>query len=191
MAVPITVGASPSGVAVGAGAVWVANSGDSTVSRIDPVTSRTTTIEVRPGPTGIVVAFGSVWVTNALDASVTEIDPDTNKVVHVVPVGASPIGIAAGAGYLWVTNQGDGTVTRFDPDTYVPDSPITVGSRAGRDRGRRRRRLGREQPRGVAVPDRRGEPRASPPGPWPRTAARTASPPPAATCGSATSTPAP
>ena len=39
-----------------------------------------TTIQVRPGPTGIVVAFGSVWVTNALDASVTEIDPDTNKV---------------------------------------------------------------------------------------------------------------
>ena len=32
----IPVGSAPSGVAVGAGAVWVANSGDGTVSKIDP-----------------------------------------------------------------------------------------------------------------------------------------------------------
>ena len=33
---PIPVGTEPLGVAVGAGAVWVANFGDDTVTRIDP-----------------------------------------------------------------------------------------------------------------------------------------------------------
>ncbi len=145
VSVPINLepGSSPSGVAVGAGAVWVANSGNATVSQDRPGdVAGDTSIPVRPGPTGIVVAFGSVWVTNALDASVTEIDPDTNKVRKVVPVGAGPTGIAAGAGYLWVTNQGDGTVTRFHPDTYVTDSAVTVGQRTGGDRGRLAARRG-------------------------------------------------
>ena len=33
---PVRVGARPSGVAVGEGAVWVANAGDGTLTRIDP-----------------------------------------------------------------------------------------------------------------------------------------------------------
>ena len=53
----IDVGDEPEGVAVGAGAVWVANAGDGTVSRIDPATRRVVkTIEVGNSPFGIVVA---------------------------------------------------------------------------------------------------------------------------------------
>jgi YVTN family beta-propeller protein len=50
-------------VAVGAGAVWVANAGDGTGSRIDPETREVETIEVGSRPAGIVVADGLVWVT--------------------------------------------------------------------------------------------------------------------------------
>jgi YVTN family beta-propeller protein len=48
---------------VGAGAVWVTNSGDATVSRIDPATNEVVdTLDVGAAPTGIAVANGFVWV---------------------------------------------------------------------------------------------------------------------------------
>ena len=50
-------------MAVGGGAVWVANSGDGTVSRIDPV-SNTVTATIRTGnwPAGLAVNGGFLWV---------------------------------------------------------------------------------------------------------------------------------
>jgi YVTN family beta-propeller protein len=60
----LQVGRAPKGVAYGAGAVWVANGGDGTVSRIDPATGRlVATIRVGSSPAGIAVGAGYVWVT--------------------------------------------------------------------------------------------------------------------------------
>ena len=152
--VPITVGSSPSGVAVGAGAVWVANSGDSTVSRIDPTTSRVTTDPGPPGPDrdrgGVRVGVG-----HQRPGRIGDRDRPGHQQGPARGAGrAGPTGIAAGAGYLWVTNQGDGTVTRFDPDTYVQDSPITVGSGPVGIAVSNGRSVGGEQPGRVPVPHR-------------------------------------
>ena len=75
----IEVGNGPVGIAVGAGAVWVANSLDGTVSRIDPATGREVGDRSRSGTRRPGVAFGAgaVWVTNADDRSVSKIDPVT------------------------------------------------------------------------------------------------------------------
>ena len=63
---PRRSGWRPIGVAFGAGSIWVANAGDGTVSRIDPITGRVVrTIDVGGSPTGIVVADDEVWVTVA------------------------------------------------------------------------------------------------------------------------------
>ena len=59
----IRVGRSPAGVAVGAGSVWVANSGDGTVTRINPTTDKPATITVGGSPQALTVADGRVWVT--------------------------------------------------------------------------------------------------------------------------------
>jgi peptide/nickel transport system substrate-binding protein len=60
----IPVGRSPTGLAVGNGAVWVANSRDGTVSRIDPSTNQVTrTIPVGGSPQRVVVGGGRVWVS--------------------------------------------------------------------------------------------------------------------------------
>ena len=56
------VGAGPSGVAVGDGAVWVANSRDGTVSRVDPDGS-VDTVRLGSPPGGIVVYQGQVWTS--------------------------------------------------------------------------------------------------------------------------------
>lgn len=59
----IAVGQQPTGIAVGAGSVWVA-SGNGTVSRIDPTTDRVViTIDVGGTPSGIAVGAGTVWVS--------------------------------------------------------------------------------------------------------------------------------
>jgi YVTN family beta-propeller protein len=58
------VSASPIiAIAVGAGAVWTANGGDSTVSRIEPESGKFRTIDVGGNPSGIAVGAGAVWVS--------------------------------------------------------------------------------------------------------------------------------
>jgi YVTN family beta-propeller protein len=85
----VGVGATPTDVAVGEGAVWVTNADDRSVSRIDPVkrTLVQTITEVGNSPSGIAVGNGAVWVVNSLDSSVSRIDPGTNRVVQKVDVG--------------------------------------------------------------------------------------------------------
>jgi len=57
------VGKGPSGISVGEGAVWVANSRDGTVSRVLPQGGDPKTIEVGQTPGGIAAAYGSVWAS--------------------------------------------------------------------------------------------------------------------------------
>lgn len=58
----IEVGADPQDIVAAEGSVWVANSGDGTVSRIDPVSEQVTTIRVGRYPTHIFVEGGRAWV---------------------------------------------------------------------------------------------------------------------------------
>ena len=57
------VGAGPVGVTVGEGAVWVANSIDGTVSRIDPGKSAVDSIALGVPPGGVVAAYDAVWTS--------------------------------------------------------------------------------------------------------------------------------
>jgi YVTN family beta-propeller protein len=60
----IQVGKDPRGIAFGEGSIWVANTGDGTVSRIDATSGRVVdTIEVGGSPQSVAVGEGGVWVT--------------------------------------------------------------------------------------------------------------------------------
>ena len=83
MADQVSVGATPSHLAVGQGAVWVTNADAHSVSRIDPTTHTVgQTIQVGNGPTGSWSRAGAVWVVNGLDGTVSRIDPGTNTEVQ-------------------------------------------------------------------------------------------------------------
>src|SRR5829696_6614994 len=85
-------------VAVGDGAVWVANSLDNSLSRIDASSGRpVATIPVGGSPSGVAAGLGAVWVTNAGDNTVARISPSSNAVVRPIPVGNGPKAIAVGA----------------------------------------------------------------------------------------------
>jgi streptogramin lyase len=99
-------GAKPDQVAAGAGFVWVTDTQDNTVFRIDPAARQGTTVRgVGNGPVGIAVAFGSVWVANSRDGTVARIEPRTRAVAPKIPLGRglSPDRMAVAGGSLWVT----------------------------------------------------------------------------------------
>ncbi len=76
--VPVGAGAGP--LAVGGGAVWVANLQDESVSRIDPVT-RTAVSTVPAGgiPADVAFGAGAVWVFLSRTDAFTRIDPAFNE----------------------------------------------------------------------------------------------------------------
>jgi YVTN family beta-propeller protein len=122
-------GVGPSAIAVGFDSVWVANSGDSTVWRFNPLTfeeGRIHTYTAGETPQSLAVGSDALWVANSGDDSVTRIDPLTDARGEVA-VGDAPNAIAAGEGSIWVANRGDGTVFRIDPQTRKVVAEIPVG----------------------------------------------------------------
>jgi DNA-binding beta-propeller fold protein YncE len=71
----IAVGDGPAGVAVLGGDVWVANEGDSTLSRVDLVSRRAAQERLRVplNPFGVVAADGRLWVTCIGDSVLQEV----------------------------------------------------------------------------------------------------------------------
>ena len=104
---PIPVAAeSLTALAVGAGAVWVADPSGGSVWRIDtdpePIVR---TIPLGVGVDGVAFGEGAVWAFNEIADEVYRIDPDTNE-ARVVSRIAAPRGVAVGEGGVWVTSAG-------------------------------------------------------------------------------------
>ena len=82
------------GLAIGAGAVWVANMNPRTVTRIDPATNAVVaTIALGEpdflwGPTRLAFGHGSLWATDGMSSSVFRIDPEANRVTATIPLGS-------------------------------------------------------------------------------------------------------
>jgi YVTN family beta-propeller protein len=124
-------GASPSGVVVANGFVWVLNSGDRTVTRFRPTGYEGGAVgrPIRVGrkPAGIAAGDGAIWVTDAGDDAVTRIDPLTNA-TSTIHVGRVPTAVTVGGGVVWVANTGSGTVSRIDPVSNEVVATIDVGN---------------------------------------------------------------
>jgi predicted Ser/Thr protein kinase len=76
------------GLAVGAAAVWVSDSSNNVVVKIDPATN-TLAGQISEGfdtPQDITAGLDRVWVLNANTCTVARIDPGTNLVVATIPV---------------------------------------------------------------------------------------------------------
>ncbi len=90
---PFPVGNGPTGIAVADGKVWVSNSLDGTVSRVDPVKNAVTSVSVGNGVTSLAAGAGSVWVSSQFDGTLSRLDPRTNEVVNRIEVGNRPQGV--------------------------------------------------------------------------------------------------
>jgi YVTN family beta-propeller protein len=116
----VRVGGGPASLAFADGALWVANSLDSTVSRVDPVTrAATATIPVGSGPSSIAAAGGSVWVASRYSREVARVDPRDNRVTMAVKVGGLATSLSSDRGRLWVGVAADSTSHRGGTLTIV------------------------------------------------------------------------
>jgi DNA-binding SARP family transcriptional activator/DNA-binding beta-propeller fold protein YncE len=133
----VGVGVRPVALAVGEGAVWVANADDGTVDRLDPKTGRLVrTIGIGADLGGIATGFDSVWVADGNDDTVTRIDPTASAIEARLSPGRpeslipNPIFlIAVDDHYVWATSGSQ--LLRIDPETNRVDKHLTVGTPTG------------------------------------------------------------
>jgi DNA-binding SARP family transcriptional activator/ABC-type transport system substrate-binding protein len=143
------VGRGPGAIVQSGNSLWVANTLDGTVTRLERGTNRTTTIDVGADPTAIAAGAGSVWVASGGGGTISQIDRASNKVVQRIKVGGQPTSVAVGAGAVWVAMPLEGEIARIDltgdpRPRHVPlgGSPAAIAVGAGavwvadRDAGR-------------------------------------------------------
>ena len=124
----VNVGDGPAAVAVGEGSVWVANSGDGTVSEVAaPATrsvSRSMWETARRGSQSARELCG--WRSASTARSRRSIRTQAGSLPRFRS-GTNPTRVAVGFGKVWVTNESVGTVTPIDPATDTTGTPIAVG----------------------------------------------------------------
>ena len=111
----IELGSGVDAIALGEGAVWVANRLENTLTRIDLTTQVVTgTAPVGQQPAAVIVGDDSIWVANAIDRTIWRIDPASMERTAEVSVVDTPYDLALGFGRVWVTSELEGSVTVID-----------------------------------------------------------------------------
>jgi len=122
----VEVGREPVALTFAQGALWTADYGGGTVTRVDGgrVTAR---IQVGGLPGGVAGAGGSLWVGSfEPDGRLTRIDPATNQVAGRVSPGGQPAGLLGDGNVLWVADY-SGSVLRLDASTGDVVARIPIG----------------------------------------------------------------
>jgi peptide/nickel transport system substrate-binding protein len=126
---PVRVGSEPSALAVGAGAVWVANGGSGTLSRLDPASGQVVdTVPVGNDPTAVAVGGGAVWVLNSGDGTLSRFDPQSQRPApSTLRVGNGPVAITADRNHVWVVDRYDASVVELSPSDGRVTHRVPIG----------------------------------------------------------------
>ena len=113
-----------SSVTIGAGSVWVADSLNNAVVRVNPDSGDIVkTIDLASAADWIAFAGGQLWIEDFGAATVTPVDPASYALGRPIAVARNPSWMSAGLGSLWV--PGESAVTKVDPITLrTEDIPI-------------------------------------------------------------------
>ena len=127
---------APSSIATDAtGAVWATNSGNSSVTKLDPsgapLSGATGFTGNFNAPSAIAIdTGGNAWVTNAGNNSLTQLSPTGASATVYTGNGLSaPASVAIDAsGNVWIANSTANTVSAFTPaGAALPGSPFNTG----------------------------------------------------------------
>ncbi len=129
----IPLGSRPVTVAGGAGAVWVGDARDGTVTRIDLATrTAAKTIGIGSPVVDLATGVGGVWAATGGFGEIVRIDPEVDAVARRIPLGDpdDPVvptvsAIGAGDGRVWA-GAFDG-LARIDPSTGDVEAMVDLG----------------------------------------------------------------
>jgi streptogramin lyase/tRNA A-37 threonylcarbamoyl transferase component Bud32 len=132
----LPVGTFPAGVAVGLGAVWVADATTGSLHEVDPITVRLRrSVGGFGAPNDLAVGVGAVWAADSVARNVIRFDIRTGKLRPIAVTGADAV--AVGFDRVWVLDTTAGTVAELDKagglvDTFrVGITPSDVATGAG------------------------------------------------------------
>ncbi len=124
---------SPTGIAVGAGAVWVTfgfgatGASEGLVLRVSTGAERQEQkIPIGNGASAIAADNDGVWVVNGLSNTLTRLDPATRAPVGSVNLAEQPVAVALGGGSVWVAHGLDKSIWRIDPATLKQTAAISL-----------------------------------------------------------------
>jgi streptogramin lyase len=105
----------PGEIAVDQSGVWVTDTENSEIVRIDPASNAVagTPTRVPSIPEDVVVDRGSVWVASST-GTLTRLDARDTSRSDELAVGGHPFAVAAGAGAVWVVDSQRARVIRVD-----------------------------------------------------------------------------
>jgi ABC-type transport system substrate-binding protein/streptogramin lyase len=107
--------ASPTGIAFGAGSLWVARGPET--ARVDPADGHVVRRFLTPlAASAVVFSQGSVWVASAENGRVVKIDPGTNRITAATPLHGTITDLAVDNAAVWVSIVPDNVVYRLSPD---------------------------------------------------------------------------
>lgn len=131
----VSVRRRPVGMATARDGVWVANSIDRSITRIQPG-GQTDTIPVGPGPIALAAGGDFMWVANGDASNVSRVSRTTQSVVgDPIQAGNGLSSVAylegpqpgGGDDSLWLGNSVDGSVWRVEPASGRKTLEVQVG----------------------------------------------------------------
>lgn len=143
----IALKGEPARIAAADGEVWVSETGNRTVARIDARTRRVTKrVSLPMHPFGIAVTRDAVWVTisdvgrgGAQRGELVRIERSSGRVTGRVSVGSTPVAVAADGPDVWVADARRDAAVRVDASSLriratlkVAREPVSVAIGGGR-----------------------------------------------------------
>jgi YVTN family beta-propeller protein len=139
-----SVGTAPGSIAASAGAVWVANANDGTVTKIEPISGRTRTFGANVAPGALAATANGVWVAATDRSALVRINAKFGSVDDQIQVGPNQLstnealavapnyrhgltGMAVGGGAVWTGDMARSRVMRIDlhSDRVLAGIPIS------------------------------------------------------------------
>jgi DNA-binding beta-propeller fold protein YncE len=108
------VGKTPAAFAFDGANIWVSNSGDNTVSKLQPSDGTILgTFNAGEQPIGLVFDGANIWAANSYVNTVTKLRASDGKTLGTFAVGKTPKFLAFDGDAIWVTNTQGASITKL------------------------------------------------------------------------------
>ena len=112
----------------GAGDLWVGDSVDDRVFKVDPTTRKVTRYPLHQSADVLTFLDRTLWVLDILDGELTRLDPSSGRTHHPsYPISGNLAGMSVGGGFVWVADQTDDGIWRIPEDLGSPATAVRVG----------------------------------------------------------------